>query len=89
MQAGERYLLRNAVTDSIEITKNEHGRLKKYNNLNWLPGFIFEGAGDVPEGLSAHLVSSWLSKGSTKACREHLEWVFARCEELAKDASRK
>ncbi len=70
---------------NVKITEETHNKLKKYHNLNWLPGFIFKGAVDVPDGLSSGTISSWLSKASTTAHKEHLEWVFTRCEDLAKN----
>ncbi len=73
------------VQGRVKITEETHNKLKKYHDLNWLPGFIFKGAVDVPDGLSSWTISSWLSKASATAHKEHLEWVFARCRELTKN----
>ncbi|MBL4622365.1 MAG: hypothetical protein JKY89_08190 [Immundisolibacteraceae bacterium] len=57
--------------------------LKKYQEQTFLPSLILKSE-DKPKDLSTQMISTWLSSVQRTAKKEHLDFVFAACEKLAR-----
>ena len=69
-------------SNRIPISDDYTRLFGRYKDKGILPGQIFEDATDVPEGLSASMVSSWLFGGIKTAEKEYLDYVLCRCKAL-------
>lgn len=69
----------------LSITSNILIELQSFRDQLLLPGAIFNDTQDVPDGLSVYTVTSWLNAQVTKARKDHIDFVRARCEQLAND----
>lgn len=63
--------------------------LCRHREDGFLPGAAFEGAQDVPEGLTVYVVANWLTGQARTVRSDHLEWVKARCAALAESPTRR
>lgn len=67
----------------IAITPEVLTRLIDYRDRgNLLPGHILKNASDKPKGLSAHIISTWLSGRVKRVRKDHLDYVLLRCKQF-------
>ena len=73
----------------ILLSKNHLETLVGYRKEGMLPSQILEEQRDVPKGLKGHIISSWLDGKTKSAEKEHLNYVFQRCEAYKKLPNRR
>ena len=70
---------------TIRLDDDRMKRLKGFRTAGFIPTRAFDGAPDIPNGLSAATVSRWLGGHADNVREDHWKWVVARCASL--DAS--
>lgn len=73
--------------EKIEIDPDDLRRLRHYRDKSGiLPGFILKNSDNIPSGLYASTISTWLNGATTKANPVYLDFVLKRCREILEEA---
>lgn len=78
--------------EDVRITLDARHReaLRRYRDMRLLPGAVLGGShDDRPDGLSAAVISGWLSGRTSRAREDHLNWVLTRCATMAVSTGRR
>lgn len=49
---------------------------------------LLKGASDTPEGLTANVINSWLTRGAKTARKDHMDWVIVAYSEIPDSCER-
>lgn len=73
----------------IPLNAERREALRRWRSERLLPGTVFDGVEDLPDGLRPSVVGRWLSDPPARVREDHLNWVLCRCEALATSPDRR